>query len=281
MWLDYKTTVAAHTVVGDLRLYRDFYSPQLQNHRDLLVWLPPGYAEGQRRYPVLYMHDGQNLFDEHTTNFGEWRVDETMTQLSAEGLEAIIVGLPNLREERRAEYSPYPDASYGFPSEGKGHPYMRFIVETVKPFIDHSFHTRPEVAATGIAGSSMGGLISLYGLLAFPDVFGYCGAFSTAYWFGERGLLGTIRQRAQGAGRIYLDVGTAEGPTLAGSIYNQGDLDAAYLHGVREVRDALIAGGYVVGQNLMYVETEGAVHNEAAWARRLPDALRYLLPRLA
>jgi predicted alpha/beta superfamily hydrolase len=280
MWHPY--SAPQHSVVGDLRVWHDLYSPQLDNQRDVFVWLPPDYEMDTRRYPVIYMHDGLNLFDKSTSYSGEWEVDETMTALSQEGLNAIIVGLPNMKEKRGLEYSPYPFRAYdGSAVIGQGDAYIRFIVETVKPLIDESFRTRPEAAVTGIAGSSMGGLISLYGFLAYPQVFGLCGAFSTAYWFGDNGLLATTHTVARAEGRVYLDVGTREGETLKGWANLSGEqADLAYCEGVGELRDALIAAGYRLGENLMYVEAEGAPHREVAWAARLPDAMRFLLAKI-
>lgn len=265
-----------NSVTGDLRVWHDVYSPQLDNRRDIFVWLPPDYEHGDRRYPVLYMHDAQNLFDRYSSYSGEWEVDETLTALAQEGLDAIIVGLPNMRERRGLEYCPYPFITYeGTPVDGQGEAYVRFIVETVKPAIDGALRTRPDAPFTGIAGSSMGGLISLYGALVYPQVFGLCGAFSTAYWFGENALLKTTREKAAYPGRMYLDVGTREGETLHGWLKLFGDdADHAYVQGVRDLRDALQAGGCTT---LMYVEDEGALHREAAWAKRLPAALRFLL----
>lgn len=269
-WHPYTGTVTQHTVTGDLRVWRDFYSPQLHNRRDLNVWLPPDYATSDRRYPVIYMHDGQNLFDAHIAYAGEWGVDETLTALHTEGYAAIIVGLHNMGDDRRIEYNPYPP--------GTGADYMRFIVETVKPQIDADFRTLPDAPNTMIAGSSMGGLISMYGFLTYQDVFGVCGAFSTAYWFGDDGLLNrTIPQQANGRGRIYLDVGGKEGVVVANFGVGRDDADATYVDGVRALRDELLARGYVDGESLLYVEDADAEHNEPAWAKRLPDALRFML----
>jgi predicted alpha/beta superfamily hydrolase len=268
-----------NTVTGDLRVWHDVYSPQLDNTRDIYVWLPPDYVQSERRYPVIYMHDAQNLFDRYVSYSGEWEVDETMTALSAEGLDAIIVGLSNTKEERGRDYCPYPFVAYeGMTVDGQGDVYVRFIIETVKPAIDGALRTRPEAPFTGIVGSSMGGLISLYGALVYPEVFGLCGAFSTAYWFGDNALLKTTREKGAYPGRMYLDVGTREGETIESWLGLESEAaHQAYVQGVRDLRDALIAGGSVLGKNLMYVEDEGAMHREAAWAKRLPAALRFLL----
>ncbi|GAB4545911.1 MAG: alpha/beta hydrolase [Anaerolineae bacterium] len=272
-WLNYTDTVEKHTVVGDLRVWKALYSPQFGNTRDILVWLPPAYASDQaRRFPVLYMHDGQNIFDEYTSYAGEWRVDETMTELAAEGDAAIVVGIPNMGDTRIQEYNPYPDPR--FPA-ARGNDYIRFMIETVKPLIDASFRTLPDAPNTGLAGSSMGGLISMHGFLTHPEVFGFCGAFSTAFWFGERQLEATVRQRGAGHGRLYHDIGTAEGHILQ----NVPDADNRYFHGVRQLQQALLEVGYREGENLMYVEDRGARHHESDWARRLPAALRFLLPK--
>lgn len=276
-WRSYIREGVPHTVTGDLRLGQGLPDAAGQHPRDLLVWLPPDYATSDRRYPVIFMHDGQNLFDAHTSYSGEWEIDETMTTLCAEGMSAIVVGMVNAGAARPLEYSPYPFLRDGVPYQGHGHAYIEWIATKVKPLIDSAFRTLPDAASTGIAGSSMGGLISLYGFLTRGDVFGWCAAFSTAYWFGDGALLATIRQQARGAGRVYLDVGTQEGETLAGWGQRGSDLDMAYVRGVRAVRDALTAGGYVAGDTLWYVEEEGAPHRESAWARRAPAALRWLL----
>lgn len=265
-----------NTVTGDLRVWHAVYSPQLDNRRDVLVWLPPDYEHSGRHYPVIYMHDAQNLFDRHGSYSGEWEVDETLTALSTEGMDAIIVGLPNMHELRGVEYCPYPFVAYeGTPTVGRGDDYIRFISETIKPAIDGALRTRPETRFTGIAGSSMGGLISLYGALVYPHVFGLCGAFSPAYWFGDNALLQTCIAKTPYPGRIYLDVGTQEGETIERWLGLDSDAaHRAYVQGVHDLYVALEAGGCGA---LMYVEDEGALHREAAWARRLPAALRFLL----
>lgn len=260
-WDDYKQD-RQHSVVGNLLVTRHIWSPQLDNHRDLLVWLPYTY-DGTRRYPVLYMQDGNNLFDAYNSFAGEWGVDETMTSLAEQGIEAIIVGIPN-NEQRMLEYSPYTDTRFHMPS-ARGEAYVRFIIETIKPIIDTDFCTQPEAWATGIAGSSMGGLISLHGFLKYPDVFGFAGVFSPSFWFGNGQLYETIDQTWGVNGRLYLDIGAKEG--------RSGN---RYMQGVRRIADSMRYKGYY-DSNFMYVEDRNGQHNEQSWGRRLPKALRFLL----
>lgn len=264
---------APHTVTGTLLALPQVWSPHLQNARDVLVYLPPSYYHTpDRRYPVLYMHDGQNLFDEHTSFVGEWRVDETCAALAQEGLEAIVVGVFNNGPERRIEYNPFP-SRFGM---GKGEAYVRFLVETLKPRIDADFRTLPDRAHTGIMGSSMGGLISLYAFFSFADTFGLAGVMSPAFVISYHDVLDYVAAQPFVGGKLYIDVGTRE---LTGISFWDGLIGFGswrYLRSVRRVVRLLRAKGYASAQHFYYVEEKGARHNEAAWARRLPAALRWL-----
>jgi predicted alpha/beta superfamily hydrolase len=252
---------ASPTTVGTLIAYQGIESPQLGNQRDLTVYLPPSYlTHVSRRYPVIYMHDGQNLFDEATSFAGEWQADETMEALAKEGLEAIIVGIANTGKARIDEYSPFKDQRHG---GGQGRAYLRFLLDTVKPLIDRDLRTLPGRAHTGIFGSSMGGLISLYGFFAYPEHFGFVGAMSPSLWFARGRALATIKRSPPILGQIYLDVGSAE---PARTIGLDGELYAL-----------LLQKGYRPERDVRYLIDEGAGHTEAAWARRLPYALRFLL----
>ncbi len=277
-WLDYDTYrgTSAHTVTGHVVARPRVFSPQLGNHRDILVYLPPSYSRSRkRRYPVLYMHDGQNLFDETTSFVGEWHVDETMERLAGErGLEIIVVGIPNTGEARMAEYSPFPDPNFG---GGQGEAYLDFLVDTVKPMVDKSFRTRPDRAHTGIAGSSMGGLISFYAFFARASVFGKAAAFSPSLMFGWRSLFAFVRFSPFVPGKIYLDMGACEFEGRAGKSpllrpwYRRQTLWAP-----RRMRDLLVRKGYRLGRDLRYVEDPDGRHNEAAWAARFPGAVTFL-----
>ena len=274
-WHDYKqaSSGTSHTVVGTLKVRERVWSPQLKNRRDILVHLPPTYEAGQRRYPVLYMHDGQNLFDETTSYAGEWRVDETMQRLSRLGLEAIVVGVPNMKEERLSEYSPFDDAHHG---PGRGDNYLSFLVDTIKPLVDHDFRTLPGRAHTGIMGSSMGGLISLYGFFRRGDVFGFAGVMSPSFWYANRAIYAYVEQAPFVPGKIYLDVGTRE---YGGSVTEKAARRQSRRHyaSVRRMKRLLVQKGYRLRHELLVVEEQGAGHDEPSWARRLPLALSFLL----
>ncbi|HEY0017115.1 MAG TPA: alpha/beta hydrolase-fold protein [Longimicrobium sp.] len=262
-WKDYpgEADGPEHTVVGTMKVLAQLESPQLGNRRDILVYLPPSYDRSQRRYPVIYMHDGQNLFDRATSFGEEWEVDQTLEQAAGEGLEAIVVGIPNLGKERLNEYSPWHDRRHD--QGGKGEAYLEFIVDTLKPIIDRDFRTMPGRESTGIAGSSMGGLISLYAFFKHPRVFGFAGVMSPALWFGGRSIYPFVKERPFVPGRIYLDVGTSEG--------------SEELHDVRRLKEILTQKGYKTGRDLLYVVEMGGQHNERAWARRMRRELHFLL----
>ena len=260
-WRDYPSEGEGHTVVGTVKVLEKLHSPQLDNEREILVYLPPSYARNERRYPVLYMHDGQNLFDKATSFGEEWEVDQTLEQASAEGLEAIVVGIPNIGEERLNEYSPWRDRRHR--QGGRGEAYVSFIADTLKPIIDRDFRTLPQRGSTGIAGSSMGGLISLFAYFERRDVFGFAGVMSPALWFAGRAIFPYVKQKPFVPGRIYLDVGTAEGHDT--------------LNDARRMKALLEEKGYRTGRDLMFLVEMGAAHNERAWARRLRRELHFLL----
>ncbi len=277
-WQDYHEVYYErhrHTVVGNLKIARDIKSPQLNNQRDILVYLPPTYNTAAKRYPVLYMHDGYNLFDEATSYVGDWQVDETMERLSAEeGLEAIVVGIPNMGRERMHEYSPFQDKHYG---GGRGRAYLAFIAHTLKPLVDTHFRTLPGKLHTGLMGSSMGGLISLYGFFEHPATFGFAGVMSPSLWFAQGAIFPYIEGAPFQQGKIYLDAGTRE---MGGFWPDQHVLIARsrrYYGCVRHLKRLLVKKGYRPTRNLLHIEAKGHSHDEAAWAKRLPNAIRFFL----
>lgn len=255
-----------HTVVGELLVYAGLRSPQLGNKRDILVYLPPSYRKSNRHYPVLYMHDGQNIFDDATSYVGEWQVDESMEKLAQEGIEAIVVGIPNLGVERLNEYSPFPDPKHG---GGKGQKYLKFLIETIKPLIDEEFRTLPGREHTGLIGSSMGGFISLSAYYYHPEVFGKAGVMSPAFWFANDAIYSFVEQATQVPGRLYMDVGFRE------ITFSQVS-SRRYLERVRRMHRLLTQKGWQPGQDYLYVEDKEGVHNEGHWARRFPGMMRFL-----
>jgi predicted alpha/beta superfamily hydrolase len=275
-WQDYVTDRAGdgHTVVGALKLLRELESPQLDNQRDILVYLPPSYETGRHDYPVLYLHDGQNLFDAGTSFAGEWQVDETMEALSRQGLEAIIVGIPNAGKDRMEEYSPFHQPSHG---GGRGDQYLDFVVNTVKPLVEAEFRARPGREHTGIMGSSLGGLISLYAFFRHPEIFGFAGAMSPSFWFAGGAIYPYIQAAPFHPGRIYLDAGTREHGEKKGRWPSIAIRSRRYYAGIRRMQRILVKKGYRPRQHLLYVEEKWAHHEESAWARRLPKAIRFFL----
>ena len=247
----------------DLRVRRQVRSPQLRNRRDILIALPPGWEETGERFPVVYMHDGQNLFDPATSANGDWGLVATLDAEARAGRPVIVVGIPNLGRRRPHEYSPFRDVSHG---GGGGDRYLEFITATVKPMVDAAFPTQPDRRHTVIAGGSLAGLISLYGLFRLPDVFGAAAALSPSLWFASRSMLGFVEARAhRETGRLYMDAGTGEGAEVVA--------DVEHLCGI------LIDAGRREGTDFRCVIEDGAGHDEAAWGRRFRAALPFLLGR--
>jgi predicted alpha/beta superfamily hydrolase len=263
-----------HTLTGDVRLHKDFHSNILNNNRNVIVYLPPAYdIKKKQRYPVFYMHDGQNLFDGATSFIPgqEWRVDETAQSLISEGRiePLIIVGIYNTGAERVNEYTPSVDPKY---KGGKGDLYGRFLVEELKPFIDKTYRTKTDAQHTGLGGSSLGGLISLYLGLKYPTVFTKIAVVSPSVWWADNHIVRFAENQSRKPPlRIWLDIGTKEGRDATQA---QKTVDDARL-----LKDALIKKDWKDGKDLKYLEAPGAEHNEKAWAARTPDILQFLFPK--
>lgn len=242
-------------------------SPQLGNARDLLVYLPPSYASSpDKRYPVLYMHDGQNIFNAATSfSREEWGADEAAEALAKKGLEAIIVGIPNMGAERLAEYGAFshPETKW----VGRGEAYADFLVNTVKPLIDSRYRTLPDRVHTGILGSSAGGNISLYSALRYPQVFGFAGVMSPGLWLIKPYIMQWVRENPDPALRVWIDMGSEEG---AGMVF-----DAQWMANLLQSQ----------GNEVKWLLEQGGKHFEADWKRRFPAALEWFLtpptPRVA
>jgi len=275
-WQPYRAPASqdVSSIVGDLRVLPGLPGPPQSPDRDILVHLPAGAMSSGRRYPVLYMHDGQNLFDAATSFSGEWQVDETLALLEAEGLELIVVGIPNAGDGRYAEYTPYKGRRPGF-TGGLGRAYLRWVAVVVKPEVDAAFPTLSGRETTGIMGSSLGGLISLWAAVAHPATFGLIGSVSTAVTPGQNEIIRRLARLPVPPLRAYLDVGGHE----ASDAPNPGlerRWSKAMIRESWQIRDSLVASGLREGETVRLVEDPDAVHHEAHWARRLPDALRFL-----
>ncbi len=275
---NYRAAVGATVEVAP-RFFRDigewsvrwptFTSTVLGNTRGVYVYLPPTYLEnGTARMPVVYMHDGQNLFDP-AASFGgvTWAVADAMNAAAGDGSfrEAIVVGPENAGAARIDEYTPTADPSYG---GGHGDAYVQMLITELKPRVDAELRTKPGREDTVLIGSSLGGLISSYAGIRHADVFGSVGAMSPSVWWDSKVLLTLLPQTgAVRPLRAYVDIGTAEGSSAS----SETVADAA----------ALVAGyealGYVRDSTVKYVVQPGAMHTESAWASRLPGALQFLL----
>ena len=237
----------------------DFFIPQLERERTIRIYTPPGYADGEDHYRVMYLHDGQNCFDLATSFAGEWEIDEALDALHDEGDPGcIVVAIDNGGEHRFDEYNPYLHPVYG---GGEGDAYVDFLVETLKPWVDEHYRTLPEREHTGIAGSSMGGLISQYAAFREPGVFSRVGVFSPAYWTADP-IFGFITDSEHpDPMRVYTVVGELEGP--------------AYVGDVVEMDAAMTASGLGTDEYLTSVHADGE-HSEWYWAREFPDAYQWL-----
>ncbi|UHQ56854.1 MULTISPECIES: alpha/beta hydrolase [Microbulbifer] len=253
-----ESDMPAHTVAGNVQILSPVTMDSLGRQRTIRLYLPPGYSDGDRRYPVLYMHDGQNLFDNATAYAREWGVDETLNRLAAEtGLELIVVGIDHGNERRIHELVPFDHPEYG-PAEGQA--YLEFIVNQLKPLVDARFRTLPDRLHTAIMGSSLGGLMSHYALLQHPETFSRAGVFSPAYWIAPQ-FHALARDTARGDDtRLYLLVGGAEGDEMV-----QGYRDMERLLGQQRP-----AGSWRARL------VEGAGHNEAFWREEFARAVRWL-----
>ena len=254
------------SLTGDMRLLEAFRSDLLDNTRNVLVYLPPGYAASTDRYPVLYLHDGQNVFDTSTSFAGvEWGVDETAEWLIGEGRmrPSIIVAIDHAGAARADEFAPTRDLHRA--AGGRADAYARFVVEELKPWVDETFRTRPDAADTAIGGSSLGGLVTLHIGLQHPDVFGGLAVMSPSLWWDRREVLSRVEALpGRLPWRIWLDVGTAEGRDT--------------VRNTRALKGLLEAKGWTGGRDLRYEEARDAEHSEAAWAARVAPMLEYLLP---
>jgi len=261
-----------HTLTGNIQRHPNFRSKILGNRRDVLVYLPPGYRRFSRRdYPVLYLHDGQNVFDAATSFAGvEWGVDETAQRMIGKGFiePLIIVAVSNMGEDRIHEYAPTRGvydhtAERKKRSRGLARQYGDFLINELKPYIDRKYRTKRGPEFTGLGGSSLGGLVTLAIGILYPQAFSRLIVMSPSIWWDDFAiyrLVDSIRDKPPL--KIWLDTGT-----------NEPGWEQA-----RELRNRLVQKGWKVLDDLQYLEVKGADHSERAWAARVDMALHFLFP---
>lgn len=246
----------------------NFTLTQLGKTRRVWIYIPSNYANSNKKYPVLYMHDGQNLFDELTAPFGEWGVDECLDTLSIKlNFDLIVVGIDNGKEDRLSEYSPYdfkvkPDEVNIWDVKGTGDKYLSSLVNELKPYIDSAYRTKPDNMNTHICGSSMGGLISLYAIMRYPEIFGSAGVFSPAFWTNMDSLKAEIERNnnSKWKGNVYMIAGELEG--------------SRYINNMTEISSLLKRKGK---QNISTIKVPFGQHKESFWRTELPAFFSWLV----
>lgn len=257
-WRDwFPPTPKKSTATENVRIIDTAFAiPQLNTKRAVRIYLPPGYAGNKQTYPVLYMHDGQNLFDEALSPFGEWGIDE---YLDSAKRKCIVVAIDNGGKTRVTEYNPYPNERFG---AGKGKEYTAFIVRTLKPFIDKKFRTRKNAANTFIAGSSMGAHISFYAALKYPEVFGRAGIISPAFWINYKEVENEImRSKKRRGQRLFIYAGQMESENLLQEVI-----------GIFNLYNNRLVGNPVK----LSIKAMGK-HNEQSWRMMMPEFFEWLL----
>ncbi|MBK8567234.1 MAG: T9SS type A sorting domain-containing protein [Saprospiraceae bacterium] len=244
----------------------DFFMPQLNRNRRIMIYLPPDYETTQKRYPVLYMHDGQNLFDNATSFSGEWGVDESLNDLHAQGdYGCIVVGIDNGGALRLDELAPWVNPDYN--EGGEGGQYVDFIVETLKPYVDANYRTFSGRNYTAIMGSSLGGLISQYAVMQHQNIFSKAGIFSPAFWFNDPGIFNHSASTPKTTPlRIYQYAGQPEG-------------NGSVVADVEQMEDVLLGNGFGVGELFKSINPNGE-HSESYWREEFPTAYKWLFAGL-
>ncbi|UGS22848.1 alpha/beta hydrolase [Flavobacterium channae] len=230
-------------------------APQLKTSKKIWMYLPHNYETSEKKYPVLYMHDAQNLFDAKTSYAGEWRIDETLDSLKA---EIIVVGIEHGNEKRLDELTPFPNKEYG---GGNANAYLDFIVNQLKPYIDSNYRTKTNKMNTAIGGSSLGGLVSYYAILKYPEIFGKAMVFSPSFWFNEE-MYSLTENAKKLKTKLYFMCGDSESETMV------SDMDKM-THLVNEKRCTCM-------HLTKKVVVTGGKHNENLWAKEFGKAYLWL-----
>ena len=250
-----KSTATANVSI----IEKEFLIPGLNSiSHKIWVYLPPNYQNSSKKYPVIYMHDAQNLFDDKTSFVGEWHVDETLNELYKTTKKGfIVVAVENGGEERINEYTPWKHEKYG---GGKGAIYIDFLRNTLKPYIDANYRTKKQAKHTAIIGSSLGGLISYYGGLKYPKTFGKIGALSTSFWFSNKVEDFTLKNGNK-TSKLYLLVGGKEGEDMT--------------EDTQIMKDLLLKTGFKSKNITAKINPEGE-HNEAFWSSEFLSIVQWL-----
>ncbi len=241
-------------------LKKEFVIPNLNtiSHK-IWVYVPPNYYQTSKKYPVIYMHDAQNLFDNTTSFIGEWGVDESLNAFFKNtGKGFIVVGIAHGGEERINEYTPWPHKKYG---GGKGKLYVNFLVNTLKPYIDAHYRTKKQAKHTAIIGSSLGGLLSYYGGLQYPTIFGKIGALSPSFWFADEVFDFTKTHGNTKKVRLYLLAGEKEGADMVAD--------------TKKITQLLQATGFPSKNIKTNIHPQGE-HNEQFWKSEFLNVVSWL-----
>lgn len=233
----------------------DIFSPQLQVQKKIWVYLPKDYGNSDKKFPVIYMHDAQNLFDNKTSFAGEWEVDETLNKINA---QIIVIGIEHGNDKRIDELTPYKNEKYG---GGNGDNYIQFIIKTLKPKIDSLYRTKSNAKNTAIFGSSLGGLLSFYAVIHYPDVFGKAGVFSPSFWFSDE-IYTLMENSEKSKARIYFLAGEKESESMVAEVKKMEKLmDHNRCYCLKLNKTVIIEGGE---------------HNEKLWRENFEEAVKWL-----
>ncbi|WP_136667098.1 alpha/beta hydrolase [Flavobacterium sp. H122] len=230
-------------------------APQLMTSKKIWIYLPQNYTETKKKYPVIYMHDAQNLFDKSTSFSGEWNIDETLDSLHA---ETIVVGIEHGNDKRIEELTPYKNEKHG---GGNADNYLDFTVSTLKPYIDKKYRTIKKPESTTIAGSSLGGLVSYYAVLKHPDFFGNAIVFSPSFWFSND-IYSLTEKSPKTNAKMYFLCGDSEDDSMVYDLSKMTDLLKLKVNSPSQIEIQVIEGGQ---------------HNEKLWREAFPKAYLWLL----
>ncbi|MBP3952637.1 alpha/beta hydrolase [Bacillus suaedae] len=268
-WKEVLTGDTKHTITGDVRIIEAFPIPQLQTERRVWIYLPRSYNDETRSYPVIYMHDGQNMFNQATSWGTEWGVDETLEQMTIgdPALEAIVVAVDHGGDQRNDEYNFTINTEYGF--GGKGEAYAEFLAETLKPYIDSHYRTLAGAEHTMMIGSSFGAYISLYTAIRYPAQFSRVGGISFVMWQDNGAMIRLIQQSALSPTlRLYLSIGELE--------TDNPDFNRIASEHVALLNQTLTAAG-VEDSRIRFDVIPGGTHHESTWGPLFAEAHRWLI----